>query len=74
MDLAGLQKGLAQSKRAELRHGHLPCVPQQRPGPLHSHQEAILEIYDAMADAVRTGQPYRAVLDPPLGHDPRHPG
>jgi len=30
-------------------------------------QEAILEIYDAMAEAVRTGQPYQTRLDPPPG-------
>lgn len=34
---------------------------------------AILEVYDAMADAIRTGEPYRTVLDPPAGHGPRQP-
>src|SRR5690606_35061215 len=33
----------------------------------------ILERYDAMAQAVRTGNPYRTPLDPPPGHGPRHP-
>jgi hypothetical protein len=33
----------------------------------------ILERYDAMAEAVRTGVPYQTVLDPPPGHGPRHP-
>lgn len=32
----------------------------------------ILERYDAMADAIRTGQPYRTSLDPPPGHGPRN--
>ncbi len=36
-------------------------------------KRVILEIYDAMAEAIRTGKPYRALLDPPA--DPRvaHP-
>jgi hypothetical protein len=33
----------------------------------------ILEIYDAMAEAARTGEPYRTILDPPPGLGPRHP-
>ncbi|SDP75585.1 Methyltransferase domain-containing protein [Actinopolyspora xinjiangensis] len=33
----------------------------------------ILEIYDAMAEAIRTGEPYETVLDPPPGRGPRHP-
>ena len=33
-------------------------------------KRVILEIYDAIAEAVRTGQPYRARLDPPQA-DPR---
>ncbi|KWX08628.1 restriction endonuclease, partial [Carbonactinospora thermoautotrophica] len=32
----------------------------------------ILEIYDAMAKAIETGEPYRTVLDPPPGQGPRH--
>ena len=35
-------------------------------------KKAILKTYDAMADAIRTGEPYRIVLDPPAGHGPRH--
>jgi Eco57I restriction-modification methylase len=33
----------------------------------------ILERYDAMAEAIRTGEPYRTVLDPQPGYGPRHP-
>jgi hypothetical protein len=33
----------------------------------------VLERYDAMAEAIRTGLPYETVLDPPPGHGPRHP-
>jgi hypothetical protein len=33
----------------------------------------ILEIYDAMAKAIATGEPYQTVLDPPAGSGPRHP-
>jgi len=32
----------------------------------------ILGIYDAMADAARTGTPYQIILDPPPGQGPRH--
>lgn len=35
-------------------------------------KKAILELYDAIADAIQTGKPYRTVLDPPPGHGPRH--
>jgi hypothetical protein len=34
----------------------------------------ILERYDAMTEAIRTGVPYQTILDPPLGHGARHPG
>jgi hypothetical protein len=34
----------------------------------------ILEIYDAMQQAMDTGMPYQTILDPPPGHGPRHPG
>ena len=30
-------------------------------------KRVILEIYDAMQEAIRTGQPYRTCLDPPPG-------
>lgn len=33
----------------------------------------ILEIYDAMAEAIRTGVPYQSLLDPEPGNGPRHP-
>lgn len=33
----------------------------------------ILEIYDRMAEADRTGEPYQTILDPPPGEGPRHP-
>jgi hypothetical protein len=33
----------------------------------------ILERYDAMSEATRTGMPYQTILDPPPGHGPRHP-
>ena len=36
-------------------------------------KELILESYDAMAEAMRTGVPYQTILDPPPGHGPRHP-
>jgi hypothetical protein len=33
----------------------------------------VLREYDAMAEAVRTGVPYRSPLNPPPGRGPRHP-
>jgi hypothetical protein len=36
-------------------------------------KKAILETYDALTDASRTGEPYRTALDPPPGQGPRHP-
>jgi len=33
-------------------------------------KRVILEIYDTMAEAIRTGKPYRTLLDPPPA-DPR---
>lgn len=36
-------------------------------------KDTILEIYDAMAKATETGEPYRTVVDPPPGEGPRHP-
>ncbi|MGV9533963.1 Eco57I restriction-modification methylase domain-containing protein [Streptosporangium sandarakinum] len=36
-------------------------------------KEAILEIYDAMQEAIDGQKPYRTPLDPPPGHGPRHP-
>ncbi|MFI6295939.1 Eco57I restriction-modification methylase domain-containing protein [Nonomuraea sp. NPDC050790] len=36
-------------------------------------KKAILEIYDAMADAITSRKPYTTVLDPSPGQGPRHP-
>ena len=36
-------------------------------------KELILQVYDAMAEAMRTGEPYQTILDPPPGRGPRHP-
>ena len=36
-------------------------------------KELILQVYDAMAEAERTGRPYQTILDPPPGYGPRHP-
>ncbi|MFE3591530.1 Eco57I restriction-modification methylase domain-containing protein [Streptomyces niveus] len=33
----------------------------------------ILDVYDRMAEAERSGTPYRTLIDPPPGHGPRHP-
>ena len=33
----------------------------------------VLEFYDQMAEAARTGVPWRSPLDPPPGSGPRHP-
>jgi hypothetical protein len=35
-------------------------------------KELILEVYDAMAEAIRTGEPYQTVLDAPPAYGPRH--
>ena len=44
---------------------------EQRYGTFRT-KELILKIYDAMAEAVRTGAPYQTILDPPPGQGPRH--
>ena len=44
---------------------------EQRYGTFRT-KELILEIYDAMAEAARTGKPYQTILDPPPGQGPRH--
>lgn len=36
-------------------------------------KQAILDIYDDMAKAIETGEPYQTRLDPPPGRGPRHP-
>lgn len=35
-------------------------------------KKAILDIHDAMANAIRTGEPHHTILDPPPGHGSRH--
>ena len=45
---------------------------EQRYGSFRT-KELILDVYDAMAEAIRTGVPYQTILDPPPGHGPRHP-
>ena len=44
---------------------------QQRYGTYRT-KELIVEIYDAMTEAARTGKPYQTILDPPPGRGPRH--
>jgi hypothetical protein len=44
----------------------------KRHGEYHT-KRLILERYDALADAIRTGRPYRTPLDPLPGEGPRHP-
>jgi hypothetical protein len=45
---------------------------EQRYGDYRT-KRLILEVYDAMAEAIRNGRPYQTVLDPPPGGGPRHP-
>jgi hypothetical protein len=45
---------------------------EQRYGSFRT-KELILDAYDAMAEAMRTGMPYQTILDPSPGHGPRHP-
>ena len=33
----------------------------------------ILEMYDRIAEAIGTGEPYQTILDPPPGQGPRQP-
>ncbi len=42
------------------------------PARFERTKELIVQVYDAMAEAARTGQPYRTILDPPPGRGPRH--
>lgn len=35
-------------------------------------KQLTLEVYDAMAEVIRTGEPYRTILNPPPGQGPRH--
>ncbi len=43
---------------------------EQRYGKYRT-KELILDIYDAMAEAIRVGKPYQTILDPPPGRGPR---
>jgi hypothetical protein len=44
---------------------------EQRYGAYRT-KELILEVYEAMAKASRTGKPYQTILNPPPGQGPRH--
>ena len=44
---------------------------EQRYGSFRT-KELILDVYDAMAEATRTGNPYQTILDPAPGYGPRH--
>jgi hypothetical protein len=44
---------------------------EQRYGMFRT-KELILQVYDVMAEAARTGKPYQTILDPPPGQGPRH--
>ena len=35
-------------------------------------KELILEVYDAMAKAIESDDPYQTILNPPPGQGPRH--
>lgn len=59
-------------QRRGLHHGNLPHrqrKDEQKYGEYRT-KRVILEIYDAMAEAIRTGEPYCTLLDPPPA-DPR---
>lgn len=72
----GLVIGLA--RRLPLAHvariSKYPKLGLERTLGEYRTQRVILEIYDAMAEAMRTGKPYQTRLDPPPA-DPRvaHP-
>jgi hypothetical protein len=36
-------------------------------------KDLVLEVYDAMTQAIRTGEPYKTILELPPGQGPRHP-
>ena len=38
---------------------------QEEPNGEYLTKRVILECYDAMADAMKTGRPYQTILDPP---------
>ena len=61
------------------RNGHLPIVKRKDEAAHGEYRtrRVILEIYDAMQQAIETGQPYQTLLDPPpadprVGHPPRN--
>lgn len=63
--------------RDEVEHvlGTFPIVRRKDEAKYGEYRTArlILEVYDAMAEAMRTGVPYQTVLDPPPGEGARHP-
>jgi hypothetical protein len=48
------------------------ALKNMSPDGFATTKKAILEIYDAIAEAIDKQKPYRTVLDPPPGHGPRH--
>ena len=70
-DLARAQAPLPDPpRRRGLHHGHLPHRQAARTRKSHGEyrtKRVILEIYDEMAEAIRTGKPYQTRLDPPPG-------
>ncbi|MFD9975909.1 Eco57I restriction-modification methylase domain-containing protein [Streptomyces sp. NPDC059017] len=50
----------------------LEGIEKKRYGTFRT-KSLVLDIYDRMAEAQRTGTPYQTPLDPPPGHGPRHP-
>ncbi|MGH3622787.1 MAG: hypothetical protein ACRDQ5_13475 [Sciscionella sp.] len=54
--------------------GRYPCRSHAcDPERFARTKTAILDVYDALAKAIEIGEPYRTVLDSPLGDGPRHP-
>lgn len=55
------------------KHGDVTHKDEQKYGEYRT-KRVILECYDAMAEAMKTGRPYQTILDPPPA-DPRvaHP-
>lgn len=63
--------------RDELKHV-METFPIVKREDLAAHgtyrtKDLILDVYDRMAEAERSGTPYRTLIDPPPGHGPRHP-
>jgi len=67
------------AKSAVLTRGYIPIAVKRKDKPRSGEyrtKRVVLEIYDAMAEVIRTGKPYRTLLDPPpadprLAHPPR---